>query len=368
MPSTRTLIALAALALLFTPLVSAHTFIFGVNTPSKKNAQCIRGINPPGISRNSPVKSLTSQDMVCGFGPTTAAQEACTAAPGETVELIYGHNNAQDDVIDPSHVGPCEAYLQQRSSATAAPANGGWFKIYEETYSAATGWCTINLIKNKGILKVTLPQNLPAGDYLLRAEINALHEADALASAGRGAQFYIQCAEITVSGTPGTVQASPQVNIPGHLTDSTPGVVFNLYTGGSVLDKGANYPNPFGPAVATIGGAGQGAGAPVPPPATTPPPPPPPASPPAGTPPSSPPAGTPTVPAPAGGSYTWNPNAQGCWAPSAASQAGTVPVAPPPANCAGQWEQCGGKGFTGPTCCSIGSCKQLNEWYFQCLV
>ncbi|ORX44997.1 hypothetical protein BCR36DRAFT_585873 [Piromyces finnis] len=35
-------------------------------------------------------------------------------------------------------------------------------------------------------------------------------------------------------------------------------------------------------------------------------------------------------------------------------------------NCAGQWAQCGGIGFNGPSCCSQGTCKQINEYYSQC--
>ncbi|KAJ3042416.1 hypothetical protein HDV00_007372 [Rhizophlyctis rosea] len=36
-------------------------------------------------------------------------------------------------------------------------------------------------------------------------------------------------------------------------------------------------------------------------------------------------------------------------------------------NCSGMWGQCGGQGFTGPTCCSSGTCKFQNNWYSQCL-
>ena len=36
------------------------------------------------------------------------------------------------------------------------------------------------------------------------------------------------------------------------------------------------------------------------------------------------------------------------------------------ANCAGQWAQCGGNGFNGPTCCSQGTCKKINDYYSQC--
>jgi hypothetical protein len=45
---------------------------------------------------------------------------------------------------------------------------------------------------------------------------------------------------------------------------------------------------------------------------------------------------------------------------------------PPPASssaspsCAGMWGQCGGSGWTGPKCCSEGTCKFSNDWYSQC--
>jgi len=37
-------------------------------------------------------------------------------------------------------------------------------------------------------------------------------------------------------------------------------------------------------------------------------------------------------------------------------------------NCAKKWAQCGGIGFNGPTCCESGSvCKELNQYYSQCI-
>ncbi|SPQ21404.1 67ba8c36-572c-4107-9e82-f09fb7e2eaad [Thermothielavioides terrestris] len=35
--------------------------------------------------------------------------------------------------------------------------------------------------------------------------------------------------------------------------------------------------------------------------------------------------------------------------------------------CSALWGQCGGQGWTGPTCCSQGTCKAQNQWYSQCL-
>lgn len=46
-----------------------------------------------------------------------------------------------------------------------------------------------------------------------------------------------------------------------------------------------------------------------------------------------------------------------------------APSSPPPRpTCAAKWQQCGGEGFKGPTCCTGGlTCKIQNKWYSQCL-
>ena len=37
-------------------------------------------------------------------------------------------------------------------------------------------------------------------------------------------------------------------------------------------------------------------------------------------------------------------------------------------NCAAKWGQCGGQGWSGPTCCQSGStCTKSNDWYSQCI-
>jgi hypothetical protein len=45
-----------------------------------------------------------------------------------------------------------------------------------------------------------------------------------------------------------------------------------------------------------------------------------------------------------------------------------APQPAPTQNCAAKWQQCGGEGFKGPTCCIAGlQCKSQNKWYSQCL-
>ncbi|KAK4158691.1 family 3 putative carbohydrate esterase [Cladorrhinum sp. PSN259] len=49
------------------------------------------------------------------------------------------------------------------------------------------------------------------------------------------------------------------------------------------------------------------------------------------------------------------------------STAGSSQPTPGSGNCAALYGQCGGQGWTGPTCCSQGTCKVSNDWYAQCL-
>lgn len=72
-------------------------------------------------------------------------------------------------------------------------------------------------------MDVPIPKDLAPGDYLLRAEAIALHAAG---SEG-GAQFYMTCYQISVSGD-GTATAET-VSIPGAYKAADPGIEINIY-------------------------------------------------------------------------------------------------------------------------------------------
>jgi len=84
------------------------------------------------------------------------------------------------------------------------------------------------LFQGPTIISFTVPKNTPSGEYLVRGEHIGLHAA----SSPGGAQFYIACGQISVtgggSGTPG-----PLVAFPGAYKASDPGIQINL-----------NYPVP----------------------------------------------------------------------------------------------------------------------------
>lgn len=73
-------------------------------------------------------------------------------------------------------------------------------------------------------VSVKIPASVPSGDYLLRAEHIALHSA----SAAGGAQLYISCAQITVTGG-GAGTPAPLVAFPGAYKATDPGLMLNIY-------------------------------------------------------------------------------------------------------------------------------------------
>lgn len=69
-----------------------------------------------------------------------------------------------------------------------------------------------------------IPAATPTGEYLLRVEHIGLHSA----SAAGGAQFYISCAQITVTGGGGGTPG-PLVAFPGAYKATDPGLMLNIY-------------------------------------------------------------------------------------------------------------------------------------------
>ena len=74
------------------------------------------------------------------------------------------------------------------------------------------------------MLDVKIPKCIPSGDYLLRVEHIGLHSASAVG----GAQLYISCAQLSVSGGTGSLPAD-LVSIPGAYKPTDPGLVVNIY-------------------------------------------------------------------------------------------------------------------------------------------
>ncbi|KJR88777.1 endoglucanase [Sporothrix schenckii 1099-18] len=245
MPKLNTLALAVAVA--FATTATAHTSFttLFVNGVDQGDGTCVRQPTDPQTS-TFPVEDLASSDMICGRNGLASVAFTCPVGAGSTLTFEFRENpdGSAPGAIDKSHKGPCAVYLRQVSDmASETPASStGWFKIYEDGYDNSTDqWCTEKLITTNGLLSVALPSGLPAGAYLVRPELLALHEAQ------KGdPQFYVGCAQIFVAGTSSgqllTIPEGHEATIPGHVKAGDPSVTFNIYT------PAFPYPMP-GPAV-----------------------------------------------------------------------------------------------------------------------
>ncbi|OAA59820.1 Glycoside hydrolase, family 61 [Niveomyces insectorum RCEF 264] len=191
---------------------------------------------------NTPVTSVSSAAVACNVNGRTGVASKCPAVAGGsvTIEMHQQPNdrNCKNEAIGGAHYGPVTAYLSKvADSATADGTSGQWFKIFEDGWAPAKSgsggvgdgdaWGTKDLNSCCGRMDVKLPAELPNGDYLLRAEAIALHTAG---SAG-GAQLYMSCYQLTVTG--GTATALPadaqMVKFPGAYSARDPGLLINIH-------------------------------------------------------------------------------------------------------------------------------------------
>jgi len=313
----------------FAASATAHTIFQEVYVNGVDQGH-INGIRVP--TYDGPITDVTSNDLICngGINPyqTPISQVIINATAGASITAEFHHTLAgadpsdSADPIDPSHKGPITAYLAAVPNALQTTVTGlNWFKIYEDGLTVSTQqWAVDRLIANKGKVTFSLPSCIPAGEYLLRVEIIALHAA----SSYPGAQLYMECAQMSISG--GGSASPATVSFPGAYHSTDPGITINIY---QTLQ---NYTIP-GPAPFSCSGS-TGTSAPTTPTTTT------------------------TKPTTTTTTTTVKPTT-------------TTPttVAPSPTGTAvAQYAQCGGQGWTGSTLCASGfTCTALNAYYSQCL-
>ncbi|KAK0651119.1 magnesium-bound glycoside hydrolase 61 isoform E from Thiela Terrestris [Cercophora newfieldiana] len=178
---------------------------------------------------NGFVGNVNSDQIRCFQSTHQGAQATLNVTAGSTV--TYG---AAPNVY---HPGPMSFYLARVPDGQDVSSWKGegnvWFKIYQEQPSGGN-WPS----NGKTSFQAKIPSCIKSGYYLLRAEHLGLHSAG---SAG-GAQFYISCAQLGVTGG-GNVDPPNKVSFPGAYKSSDPGIQINIYN--PPLSK---YTNP-GPSV-----------------------------------------------------------------------------------------------------------------------
>ncbi|KAI0072595.1 hypothetical protein K474DRAFT_362074 [Panus rudis PR-1116 ss-1] len=217
---------LTPLAILpYLSLVSAHGRVGQVSIDGKMyKGNPVGNEKFPSIIRliqdNGPIKDANSPDLACGPKATNAKLVA-DVNPGSKM-TFYWWGGYDGNSPWPHNVGPIMTYMAECTGTTCDKFDASkakWFKIHQLGKKDATGWYQDDLHQNKPLI-IPIPENLKAGNYLVRTEILALHTAQSLG----GAEFYPSCTQVRVGGS-GTGTPSSTVSFPGAYKATEPGIL-----------------------------------------------------------------------------------------------------------------------------------------------
>ena len=193
LPNFRTLATIALTSILAFP-TSAHWYLqeIKVNNVSAGFHNALRIANTKG-----PLWRVNETSIICNDERLSANRYVAKWSPNK-IEVRGGDSLSfyWEPGWGNSHQGPVSVYLAKVEDSVKETPREGWFKIYEDGFRNGK-WATNDMGLNGGwVDNVNVPDCLAAGDYVLRTELIALHEADVF----EFAQFYPSCAHITVVG------------------------------------------------------------------------------------------------------------------------------------------------------------------------
>ncbi|SPO07044.1 related to cel1 protein precursor [Cephalotrichum gorgonifer] len=167
----------------------------------------------------NPTMSCTAPKIRCNGG--TSAKATAPAVPGDKISATWQQwTHAQ---------GPVLVWMYKCPGAFSScdGSGNGWFKIDEGGFhgdgksvfldtETPSGWDIAKLVGG-GTWTSTIPDLAP-GNYLVRHELIALHQANA-------PQFYAECAQIELGGSgSGVPSGNYLAAIPGYCKDSDPNI------------------------------------------------------------------------------------------------------------------------------------------------
>ncbi|KAJ7185479.1 glycoside hydrolase family 61 protein [Mycena filopes] len=207
-----------ALSLLLSRAQAHYTFpsliVNGVTTPAWANVRQTNNFNT-----QNPVIDVTSPDFRCYDSATAGTASTIAVAAGSKLGI------ACDQTI--YHPGVVNVYMAKAPTGNVSTFAGDgavWFKVYQISAVTNGGTSITFPAQNLPSVSFTIPKSLPTGQYLVRMEALALHSAATF----QGAQWYISCGQISVTGG-GSGNPQPLVAIPGVYTGKEPGILLNIY-------------------------------------------------------------------------------------------------------------------------------------------
>ncbi|GAB1313668.1 hypothetical protein MFIFM68171_03878 [Madurella fahalii] len=166
---------------------------------------------------NGFVGNVNSEQIRCFQSSHAAAPAVLNVTAGSSVTYTATPNIY--------HPGPMQFYLARVPDGQDINSWRGdgavWFKVYHEqpNFGSQLTWPS----NGKSSFQVPIPRCIRSGYYLLRAEHIGLH----VAQSSGGAQFYISCAQIGVTGG-GNTDPPNKVSFPGAYRASDPGILINI--------------------------------------------------------------------------------------------------------------------------------------------
>ncbi|PKS08370.1 hypothetical protein jhhlp_005314 [Lomentospora prolificans] len=228
----------------YVSLATCHTIFQKLSVNDKDYGQLV-GLRAP--NQDYPTQDVNNPDMTCGKVALTST-EVISVAPGDKIGAWWGHvlggeqiPNDPDHPIARSHHGPITAWLAKVDNAANAQIgpNLKFFKVAEDNFDVATNtWGVDNMIKNGGWSYFNMPTCIAPGDYILRVELIALHSA----YSSNGAQFYISCANLRVTGD-GTFVPTQTQSFPGAYQQNDPAILANIW--GALPNVADNQGKPY---------------------------------------------------------------------------------------------------------------------------
>jgi len=204
----------------------------------------------PYTGGNGPINDVNSPNITCNriTGPATIS---ANAKAGSNVTFDWNGSSfwpAGDTGLGPNnHHGPVMTYLAKCPGrcSQAVPQQLIWVKFQELSRIQAAPipglWGSDILTKAGSTFSMTLPGGLESGEYIMRHEILALHDAQ-----NNDPQFYPMCTNLNITGDGSSPLPDAQgIKLPGGYRADDPFLKVNLWDGS--LEK-QNYVAP-GPKV-----------------------------------------------------------------------------------------------------------------------
>ncbi|KAF2035251.1 hypothetical protein EK21DRAFT_55134 [Setomelanomma holmii] len=181
------------------------------------------------------IKDLTTVNIRCNNAGALGTGVSGTVAAGQKLTAHWKqwtHRPASVIVYMAKCPGSCDSF---------DGSGKVWFKIDQEGLVSGTqnaGIWAGDTILDTLVWTSTIPATLAPGNYLIRHELLAVHQAN-------NPQFYPECAQFAVTGS-GTVTppAAALVSFPGAYVGNEPGIAFNIDSASAMVLTNYTVPGP----------------------------------------------------------------------------------------------------------------------------